>query len=710
MVRGVALRSMCNLKLECMLEYVEQPLKKGLTDISAYVRKSAVMGVLKVYHVSPSMIENDDYVATLYKMVYDVDSTVVINAIMVLNEMAIKDGGLQLTVGMLMHLLNRIGDFNEWGLNLVLDLVCRYTPSSDDEVYAIMNLLDPVLRTTNSGAVLATIRCFLHVTAEMPDMQPQIYKRTKPPLLTFITGGQPEVQFSILKHLELILKRPAAQGIFNDEYRQLFVRYNEPPHVKHLKVDVLAQLANEANAGEISAELVEYVTDIDAELSRGAINALAEIAMGVNASCAEITQKLVELIDIDVPHVRNESIKAVGRITRKFPGMCTYFLPALARCLKKVEDPEAHSVLIWMLGEFGKQVVEAPYKLEKIIDCYEELSAPVKLQTLTATMKLFFKRPPEVQAMLGRLLEMAVNDSSSQDVHDRGLFYYRLLVDGCQSSMPVAATLFAELAAAGVTGQEFMEQRPDENMRKVQKEFNSLSVIYGRPASKFLEEKFLAPLVLIDSSTTNSVLASVDMPAAAAVTADTTAVSVFDTTPGGGAPPVAAPAPPATATAAAPVNLLDWDDAPVPVAPAAVPAPQSAGWALQTGKFELTPQQFQQMWKDTPETLNEPCVFNGPLTNPNPTAAGIETCLRAAQLSPIASGAMPSNGGFKLFFYGTDHESAFLCQCVVSTQGGNYAVQITLRIANYVGGQTNINDAVNNFMNFICGNVFPQLL
>ena len=48
MVRAVALRSMCDLKLECMLEYVEQPLKKGLTDISAYVRKAAVMGILKV--------------------------------------------------------------------------------------------------------------------------------------------------------------------------------------------------------------------------------------------------------------------------------------------------------------------------------------------------------------------------------------------------------------------------------------------------------------------------------------------------------------------------------------------------------------------------------------------------------------------------------------------------------------------------------------
>lgn len=48
MVRGLALRSICSLKLESMLEYMEQPLKKCLTDVSPYVRKTAVLGILKV--------------------------------------------------------------------------------------------------------------------------------------------------------------------------------------------------------------------------------------------------------------------------------------------------------------------------------------------------------------------------------------------------------------------------------------------------------------------------------------------------------------------------------------------------------------------------------------------------------------------------------------------------------------------------------------
>lgn len=48
LVRGLALRSLCSLRLESILEYVEQPLSKAFTDISSYVRKTAVMQIIKV--------------------------------------------------------------------------------------------------------------------------------------------------------------------------------------------------------------------------------------------------------------------------------------------------------------------------------------------------------------------------------------------------------------------------------------------------------------------------------------------------------------------------------------------------------------------------------------------------------------------------------------------------------------------------------------
>jgi hypothetical protein len=40
MVRGLALRSLCSLRIPTMIEYISEPLKKSLTDANAYVRKT----------------------------------------------------------------------------------------------------------------------------------------------------------------------------------------------------------------------------------------------------------------------------------------------------------------------------------------------------------------------------------------------------------------------------------------------------------------------------------------------------------------------------------------------------------------------------------------------------------------------------------------------------------------------------------------------
>ena len=53
-------------------------------------------------------------------------------------------------------------------------------------------------------------------------------------------------------------------------------------------------------------------------------------------------------------------------------------------------------------------IPNSPYVLEELVTTVADESSLVKLHLLTAVMKLFFKRPPECQEMLGRLLEYAV--------------------------------------------------------------------------------------------------------------------------------------------------------------------------------------------------------------------------------------------------------------------------------------------------------------
>lgn len=77
MIRGLALRSLCSLRVANLVEYLVGPLGSGLKDPNAYVRTVAAMGVLKLYHISASACVDADFPSMLKRlMLNDPDSQV----------------------------------------------------------------------------------------------------------------------------------------------------------------------------------------------------------------------------------------------------------------------------------------------------------------------------------------------------------------------------------------------------------------------------------------------------------------------------------------------------------------------------------------------------------------------------------------------------------------------------------------------------------
>lgn len=77
MIRGLALRSLCSLRVANLVEYLVGPLGSGLKDNNSYVRTVAVIGVLKLYHISASTCIDADFPATLkHLMLNDPDTQV----------------------------------------------------------------------------------------------------------------------------------------------------------------------------------------------------------------------------------------------------------------------------------------------------------------------------------------------------------------------------------------------------------------------------------------------------------------------------------------------------------------------------------------------------------------------------------------------------------------------------------------------------------
>lgn len=647
MVRGLALRALCSLNLPQMVEYISEPLRRSLTDGHAYVRKTGVMGILKLYHLDQEAFERCNFTDILYDMLRDPDGSVVTNCIIVLNELMAKspNGGMAINRAIMLHLLNRLNEFSEFGILQVLDLIPRYIPANEEEGFQIMNLLDPVLRTSNSGAVLATIRAFLSLaeqfTDDMEAMKRQVVNRVKAPLITLVASGSSELMFCLLKNVEALVD--LCPGIFDDEYRQFYIRYHEPTHIKYLKISILSKMANPDNAPDIVAELAELASDMETTLGRLAIRSMTRIAcrnVGGPGCEQSIARKLVEMLDLNVDHICSEAATALSHLLRKHPALKTVIAPPLPRTLKFVQEPSGKASIIFLLGECGDVVREAPYALEKLIDGYNDISDPtIKIALLTSTMKLFFQRPPEVQKMLGRLLAKATDDVSSQDLHDRALLYYRLI-----QTDPKVVEAVLKTDTAIPSHVNFAEEEDDELRAALMEEFNTLSTVHGKTSVNFIRPEYQVSYVKMPEG--HPLAPGSDMGVVQP------APSVPSAQPA--APPVAAPAVSSPAPAPAPMmDLLGFDQPSATAAPPA-PAPAASSLALQPS-VTMGGDEYQSHWSAIPDS--EAIVNTVPLNALPSSTEQVEHVLGAFNVFTMASGELPTE--FKFFFYAKDTEGDF---------------------------------------------------
>jgi len=483
MIRGLALRSLCSLSLLNMVEYLQPEVRRALEDASGYVRKTAVIGVVKILHISRSAVLDSDLLPALKKLIHDSDTHVVANTIYACEEVLADEGGIYPTRPIVTNMLNRLSQFSEWGQCVVLGLLTKYQVGDESEMFDIMNVLDSLLKQSSSAVVLAVAKVFLDLSSSRPELQLEVFRRLRGPLLTLMAAETPELAYTVLVHIQAICAcRGASPGsgteVFGPEFKQFFCRYSEPSYIKDVKINILTMLAGTDTSGPIVAELREYVTDVDAETSRRAVRAIGRIAARVPPAAEMIVGSLAGLLELDIDYVSTEAAVAMKDLVRRYPQQFRLALGAVERCARIVTEPEGRCAILWILGEYGKLIEDAPYLLEPMIDSFlEEPSGAVRLEMLTAAVKLFYCRPPEMQLMLGRLLERAIRETSHPDVRDRALLYYRLLGSSPEEARRV-------ICAPKEAVEEFHEAGAGAAGRLLE-EFNTLSVVYGRPAAKF---------------------------------------------------------------------------------------------------------------------------------------------------------------------------------------------------------------------------------
>ena len=333
-VRALALRALCGLRVRNLVEYAAPAVTQALRDPHPTVRRAAVVGVLKVLQVDPTAVTAAGWLSVLEKMLppaaEEPDAGVTANALAVLR----AAGHLPRPPprAMIVPLLNRIREFSEWGQCLLMEVAAGggvvsgneenndddsssttksnggFAPRDDAEAFALLEVLDDRLSSSNSAVVLAAAKLFLHLTLGMPETHQRVLERLRGALLLVAGGESPETAAAALAHLRLLAER--APPLFARAASALYPRRSDPPCVRAAKLATLVAVADEGNVHDIASELAAESLDASDPLAaRAAVAALGGVAAAVPGApgVAERLLGIVEALAAAAATARNSS-------------------------------------------------------------------------------------------------------------------------------------------------------------------------------------------------------------------------------------------------------------------------------------------------------------------------------------------------------------------------------------------------------------------
>ncbi|KAG2034173.1 Adaptor protein complex beta subunit [Suillus americanus] len=490
LVRALAIRTMGCLRAEKIIDYLCDPLQRALRDDNPYVRKTAALCVAKLYDLKPELVIENGFLDQLRDMISDSNPMVVANTVAALTDIHMSATSNQpsdstsdpavfsITSAILNKLLIALNECSEWGRVAVLNALARYDAQDDKESEHICERVVPQFQHVNGSVVLAAMKVIMiHIRkVRRDDLVKQLIRKMAPPLVTLLSSP-PEVQWVALRNINLLLQKRS--DLLSNEMRVFFCKYNDPLYVKIEKLDIMVRLASDSNVDALLSELKEYSSEVDVDFVRKSIKAIGQTAISIESAAERCVNVLLELINTRVSYVVQEAVVVMKDIFRKYPSTYEGVIPTLCANLEELDEPEAKASLIWIIGEYADKIDNADELLGIFVDSFIEESYQVQLQTLTAVVKLFLKKPDSSQGVVQRVLNTATKDCDSPDVRDRAYIYWRLLSTDPGAAKAVVLAHRPPISIPRTTVSPAL-------LEELLGEISSLASVYHKPAHTFV--------------------------------------------------------------------------------------------------------------------------------------------------------------------------------------------------------------------------------
>ncbi|GJJ70014.1 hypothetical protein EMPS_02363 [Entomortierella parvispora] len=241
-----------------------QPLNKGFQDKNAYVRNTAAMASISLFELDPLFVLESEIIDRLYGLLRDRDPQVVISSILALETILVDEGGIVINNNISAHLLKRYKEWSAPQLQVVLSVLCRFQPHTDDEIYDIMNDVDDGVQNPSLAVQMATLRLFIWICQDLYEIQGEVYKTIEETLIKQMESRVADVVYATLRHLQLLVE---STGVFRqdkiDRLSTLFIRAGDPSEIQRQKINLCTAIAIVAPA-EVSLTIVDHLQKIAA--------------------------------------------------------------------------------------------------------------------------------------------------------------------------------------------------------------------------------------------------------------------------------------------------------------------------------------------------------------------------------------------------------------------------------------------------------------
>jgi AP-1 complex subunit beta-1 len=483
LIRALAIRTMGCVRVDKIVEYLCEPLRRCLRDDDPYVRKTAALCVAKLNDLDPELCADQGFIEMLRDLISDANPAVVANAVAALAEIAEVSSNpseiFSVTPTVLHKLLAALNECSEWGQVFILDALGGYVPRDGPEAEQIVERVTPRLQHSNAAVVMGAVKVISRYLDLIPDQDTRrlLSKKLAPPLVTLISSNAPEIQYVALRNIQLIVA--ARPDILHKDIKVFFCKFNDPLFVKMEKLEVLILLVREATANEVLGELKEYASEVDVEFVRRSVRAIGRTAIKLERTAERCVNVLIELIQTRVSYVVQEAVVTIKDIFRRYPNRYESVIAVLCENLESLDEPAAKASMIWIVGENADRIDNAAELLETFVDTFFDEVADVQLQLLTAVVKLFLVRS-QSRALMDRVLRLCTEESDNPDLRDRAFIYWRLL-----SSNPEAArrVVLGEKPVIEDDSNKIDEALLTELLEQV----SSLASVYHKPARSFVK-------------------------------------------------------------------------------------------------------------------------------------------------------------------------------------------------------------------------------